>query len=402
MEEGEKMKLLIKDGIIHDQVFIVFGEDYQRHPHALEHVLRPLFEKNRFIWVETIGLRSPRLSLYDFKRVLEKLGKFFFRAKGVSLKEKLPEDFIILTPFMIPFNQFSPVRKLNEWNVKRSIKNELERESSKIRPISITSVPNACDYIGHYNEILKVYYCVDEFSLWPGLDYSLVNKMETKLLQEVDLIIATSDALAASKKINNSITQVITHGVDFDFFQMPPLVKRNTPTKLCYFGLFDERFDQDLLCLFLKEMPKVEVHIFGNVVCETERLKSFWNVIFHGNVLYNELPLKIRQMDIFILPYVLNELTRNINPLKLKEYLGIGRPVIATKLPEVVKLSPYLNLISSADELRDLITKYEQEELPHSRSAVLQYVEDNETWGAKAKQLCELLAKRFEDPSQQA
>lgn len=391
------MKPQRSDGIIYGQHFIVFGEDYQRHPHALEHILRPLFEKNRFYWVETIGLRSPKLSIYDFKRIFEKLGKFFLKDRKVSLEEKLPENFIVLTPFMIPFNQFSLIRKFNEWNVKRTIQNELSKESSRICPISITSVPNACDYLGHFNEVLKVYYCVDEFSLWPGLDYKLVQKMESKLLKEVDLVIATSDALAASKTINNKTTQVITHGVDFDFFQIPALMKNNLPPKLCYFGLFDERFDQELICSFLKTKPEVELHIIGNVVCGTDKLKAFSNVVFHGKVPYKELPAKISEMDIFLLPYVLNELTRNINPLKLKEYLGIGRPVIATKLPEVIKLSSHLNLISSPSELKNLVEKYERGEELHSRAKVLEYVSQNETWLAKARQLCELLVKRFED-----
>ena len=43
-----------------------------------------------------------------------------------------------------------------------------------------------------------------------------------------------------------------------------------------------------------------------------------------------------------LLPYVLDETTRSINPLKLKEYLATGKPVVATPLPEAVRLGEYL------------------------------------------------------------
>ncbi|MGZ6523202.1 MAG: glycosyltransferase family 1 protein, partial [Bacteroidia bacterium] len=62
----------LEDSLLKGQDLIVFGEDFGRHAHSLEHLLRPLFGENRFIWVETIGLRSPTFSIYDFKRATEK------------------------------------------------------------------------------------------------------------------------------------------------------------------------------------------------------------------------------------------------------------------------------------------------------------------------------------------
>lgn len=55
---------------------IVFGEDYKRHPHCLEHLVNQLVPYNRILWVETVGMRNPTISLYDFKRALEILKKW--------------------------------------------------------------------------------------------------------------------------------------------------------------------------------------------------------------------------------------------------------------------------------------------------------------------------------------
>ena len=99
---------------------------------------------------------------------------------------------------MIPFNQYNLIRAFNRWNVIRTVK----KTSNKLgisKPLLITSIPQACDYIGCLGETASIYFCVDEFALWPGLDYALVRKLENKLIASVNLITATSTALAQAK-----------------------------------------------------------------------------------------------------------------------------------------------------------------------------------------------------------
>ena len=262
MEKSNKV-ISIHDGLIQNENFIIFGEDFERHPHALEHLLRPLFTKNNFIWVETIGLRSPKFNIYDLKRIIEKLKKWTFtRYKPNQFKKRTTKDnFIVISPFMIPFNQYAIIRKFNQWNVTSSIKNIIKRKKIKA-PISIASVPNAGDYIGHFKEQLKIYYCVDEFSLWPGLNKKLVENLENKLIQNVDLIIATSEYLYLSKKAPGVSTSLLTHGVDLEHFSIGPLKSKNKSLRLCYFGLFDERSDQFILKSIAEAIPQCEIHIF--------------------------------------------------------------------------------------------------------------------------------------------
>lgn len=378
---------------IKDENFIIFGEDFGRHPHSLEHLLRPLFDNNRFLWVETIGLRSPKFSVYDFKRSLEKLGAWvgISKRKGIHY---LPANVILIKPFMIPFNQFSLVRSFNRWNVLRKVNSEIIKRKI-LHPISISSVPNACDFIGEFHELFKIYYCVDEFSLWPGLNLSLVRKLEDKLIEKVDLIIATSDSLSQSKRILGKTTPIITHGVEFNHFNIQAPATFNSPLKLCYFGLFDERSDQGLLLHLMKQITNCELHIFGDVVCDVKKLKALSNVKFHGKIAYQKLPSTIKTMDIFLLPYRRNKLTDNINPLKLKEYLSTGKPVISTDLPEVKKLKDYLFVAHNTQDFIDTIKNLRSKNISFDSQKTLRYIEDNETWNAKAKLLSEILLMRL-------
>lgn len=395
MEKSDSLKQKENvEELVKGQNFIVFGEDFARHPHALEHLLRPLFETNRFLWVETIGLRSPKFNLYDFKRILEKLSVWFLSSKNKidNVKVPLPKNVIVLSPFMIPFNQFIIIRKFNQWMVTKTVKKALSENKMNL-PITIASVPNACDYIGHFNETLKIYFCVDEFSLWPGLDKKLVEGLEKKLIDSSDMIIATSDTLAQTKTKKGIPTPVITHGVEFDHFNIGEKTKKDHTLKICYFGLFDERSDQNILLSISSSIPDCEVHIFGNVVCDIKKLKDKKNIIFHGPVNYNDLPKSVESMDIFILPYLENELTHFINPLKLKEYLSTGRPVIASALPEVLKLKEYLFVAITPQGFVDQIQKLKNHETTFDAQKVITYVKNHETWMAKAVLLSSIIKK---------
>jgi glycosyltransferase involved in cell wall biosynthesis len=57
------------------------------------------------------------------------------------------------------------------------------------------------------------------------------------------------------------------------------------------------------------------------------------NVIFTGMQPYSRLPELIRSSDVCINPFELNPVTEKILPTKLFQYLGCGKPVVATKLP---------------------------------------------------------------------
>lgn len=379
--------------LIKDDIFIVFGEDFGRHPHALEHLLRPLFHNNQFIWVETIGLRSPKLNFYDLKRILEKIKKWFFPVEIVE--RSIPENIKMVNPFMIPYSQFQIIRAFNKYMVKRAV-NKTMKNFGMNRPITITSVPNACDYVGIFNERLKIYYCVDEFSLWPGLDNKLVANLENKLIKQSDVVIAVSNTLAKAKTIADKKTDILTHGVEFNHFNIGEKKSTDNSFKICYFGLFDERSNQDIILSIADTLKDSEIHIIGNVVCSVERLQKRENIFFHGAISYAGLPDAVKEMDLFILPYHKNELTHFINPLKLKEYLSTGRPVVSIDLPEVVKLKDHLFIARNSEEFIETIRSIKEKKITFHSEKILKYIQENETWKAKAEKLCQIIKSELD------
>ena len=94
----------------------------------------------------------------------------------------------------------------------------------------------------------KVYYCVDDFTQWHGIDGEAMRRMEKETLSACDLLIATSTPILESRGLVSRRSVLLTHGVDVDHFAnatpdpASPLAALPHPI-VGMFGVFDRRID---------------------------------------------------------------------------------------------------------------------------------------------------------------
>jgi glycosyltransferase involved in cell wall biosynthesis len=86
-----------------------------------------------------------------------------------------------------------------------------------------------------------------------------------------------------------------------------------------------------------------------------------------GKISYQELPEYAASFDVALIPFLVNELTISVNPLKLMEYLACGLPVISTRLPEVVRYAELVYLADSPEEFARAISRAFSEDSPAVR-----------------------------------
>lgn len=348
--------------MIKNRDFIVFSDDWGRHPFSCQHIMKHFLTDNRILWVNTIGMRKPRFTLYDVKRGVQKILSWI----SPGQEKRKEGNLTVLSPFMIPYNTIPLIRSFNRASVVGEVRTAMQRLGFK-DPILIATLPNAADYLGAFGESLDVYYCVDEFSEWPGVDKNLVREMENILLKNVHFIVTVSDELQRNKKSPRGPTYLLTHGVDLEHFSRGSLphnipkevgVMERIPKPIVgYFGLFDERSDQEILENILIRHPEWSLVIIGKSMVSTERLKKYKNFHHINAVFYAELPRYASYFDACIIPYVRNTLTDNISPLKLKEYLATGKPIVSTALPETMKYRQWVNIAKNQGEF---VTKIEE------------------------------------------
>jgi glycosyltransferase involved in cell wall biosynthesis len=263
-------------------------------------------------------------------------------------------DLHALAPPMVPWMRPRALRALN----RASVRNALVHCAAALgieRPVLVVTVPNAVDAAGALNERLLVYYCVDDFTLWPGVDRRAAEALEAELLERADIVVATSDRLAETRGRAGKPTYVLQHGVDVAHLarasspETTPLpgIRRGRPV-LGYLGLIDARTDAALLAAVARARRDWDVVLVGPVDRVPTALRAEPNVPTISAVPYARVPEALAAFDVAILPYARNDLTAAINPLKLREYLASGRPVVATPLPEVARFAPHVRLAGDA------------------------------------------------------
>lgn len=374
---------------------IVFSDDWGRHPFSCQHIVKRFLADNRVLWVHTVGYRSLKWSRYDVKRSWEKVTAWFRRGAPAtddpSAGDRAPE---IINPLCLPFGQWRLVRRLNTLFVGRAVRSEARRLGFT-DPILITTFPTTADFVDSCDAHIKVYYCVDDYTRWPGMSGRLLRELEATLLGRVDLVVATSGKLQQTRSNGRRPTRLLTHGVDVDHFgatrsSVPaPAVADIRGSVVAYFGLIDERCDLDMVSGLARRFPELTFLLIGPWRVDPAPLASHENVRIVGGVPYDELPSYLAPASVLLLPYVRDELAESLNPLKLKEYLTTGLPVVATAMPEVEKLGRYVSVVRDLDECADAIRRAleTQGEMSPERQAFLR----GESWDAKAEQFAQTI-----------
>lgn len=374
--------------------FLVFSDDWGIHPSSCQHIFKHIAKRHSVLWVNTIGMRNPILSNQDLQKARKKLFRMI-HSESNRTYVPYPGDLHVCQPFMLPLSNINIIRRWNQQFVTSTVRRTLSRLRIH-KPILVTTVPNACDYIGHLDEAKVVYYCVDDFTEWPGLNNELVRRMESDLVSKTDIFIATSGKLFDRLQSYGKPTFLLTHGVDIDFFRKLPteensLLSDIPKPRVGYFGLFDDRNDQDLLKDIASHMPHVSFVITGRIETEISELQKLRNLHFTGPVPYTELPGIITGWDICMMPYKVNELTDAIQPLKFKEYLATGRPIITTPIREMKVMKELVCLATDAKQWQKQIS-FLLEELDSANRSNIHELLDSEDWKIKAAYFTEYVS----------
>lgn len=219
-------------------------------------------------------------------------------------------------------------------------------------------------------------------------------------MEKADLVVVSASRLYETKHTVNPNTVLITHGVDVDHFRTACMKETPVPEDAAmlpgpvigFYGLIEDWVDLEVIRHMATARPNWSFLMIGQVKTDTSAIRKLPNVHFPGRRPYESLPGYCRKFDIAVLPFVVNELTLASNPLKLREYLAAGLPVVATPLPEVQKLGELIRMATTPEEFLQqcdalLATGRQGPDLAVSHQM------DAESWDHKVEVLSELIAR---------
>ncbi len=369
---------------------LVFADDWGRHPSSCQHLVSRLLPRHDVIWVNTIGTRSPRLDPATVGRVFEKLAHWLGAGPREGIDGERRNQPRVLNPKMWPWFRSALDRRINRELLLRQIAPLVK--SLPAPPIGLTTVPIVSDLIGRLPVERWVYYCVDDFSLWPGLDQGALRRIEEPLIARCDVLVAASAALREKLARLGREAHLMTHGVDRDFWSKPP-ASGDVPLAdlaclpgplIVYWGLVDPRLDLEFLRRLCGEMTEGSVVLVGPESDADAELGNLPCVKRVPAQPIRSLPGVARAASVLIMPYADLPVTRVMQPLKMLEYLATNKPVVARDLPATRAWADALDLVYSPEAFAAAVRRRLETGLPESQRVARERLA-RETWDEKAR-----------------
>jgi len=317
-------------------ILLLSSDDYEAGLKTSKHQLTECLSRhNRILFVESVGLRRPAARAKDLGRIRQKVARF------VAGPQKRADNLWVYTPLAIPLHQRPLVRAFNDRFVSFCIRRAAQTLGF-CDPLLWIFLPTVAGVAGRCGERLLLYYCVDDFAQFTGSDVAVINALDRELTCKSDVVFASAESLADRKRILNPNTHYIPHGVDVEHFRravdgmaVPADIADLRGPVITYWGWISDYFDQDAVADMATTHPEWNILLIGESTVDLSWLRSFANVRILGTRPYETLPGYAARSDVLLILRKVTALTRSMNPLKLREYLATGRPVVSSPLPEV-------------------------------------------------------------------
>lgn len=242
--------------------------------------------------------------------------------------------------------------------------------------------------------MVRVFDAVDDWQSHPKYKKfreQIHNNYQT-ISKDFDLIFTVSKEL--SNHFKNSFW--LANGVDTKHFRAvglkDPLKNYQRPI-VGYVGIIEKRFDMDLLHYLAEKNPNLSFVILGWLWKGVNKIK-LPNVYFLGQVAYQDLPAYINSFTVGIIPHKINRFTKSMNPLKLYEYLALGKPVITTPVAGVEKYSNYIYISRNANDFNEKLRKSLAENNQRLATERIKLME-LEDWKIKINKIMEILIDKI-------
>ncbi len=329
-----------------------FGNDwFAENRTSSHHVARRLAQRYDLFYVECPGIRAPSGSGRDLMKIVRALRRFFAGPQQVE------PGIQVMTLLQIPMHRFALVRRLNAFLTWFTVRAVIWRHGLKDR-IVWSTMPHVPGLFGTLGEATSVYYCTDDYAAFPGVDTESVQRLDDETTRRAKTVFVTSETLTPHKLTLNPNTHYAPHGVDVDHFAQAQSKDLSAPEDIAhlpkpligYFGLVNRWIDTDMIADIARRRPDWHFVFVGRVGFPEEELPQLPNLHFLGKKPYDRLPEYGAQFAATVIPYRMSHHVQHINPLKLREYLAMGKPVVSVSIPEIDRFEGDICIARSAEE----------------------------------------------------
>lgn len=247
-----------------------------------------------------------------------------------------------------------------------------------------------------------IYDLVDHLDVFSG-NRKKITKHHQLLLNSADIVLTTSRALYDQVKPHRPDAILCPNGVDYDRFSasthgnseppadIAPILLQGSPT-VGYVGALAEWLDFDLLEKVARLRPDVVFILIGPDLdgSTPSKLTEMQNIRCLGVKVHDEVPIYLQYFDVTMIPFLVNEVTHAVSPIKLFEYMAAAKPVISTPLKECIQY-PGVLVADSPQMFSNRIEEALQLKSDREYIALLQDVAVENSWENRAEQIMQAI-----------
>ena len=203
--------------------------------------------------------------------------------------------------------------------------------------------------MGRFERPAVVYDISDDLSIYDADEKSLPEERRVRhhhgpLVKDADAVIVSNSVLRSRHGVEREDLLLVENGVDLDRFSPEGAIAPELADKgqvVGYHGAVAQWFDFDLMFALAAQATELEFVMVGPV--DPRVADRLGELSRYGNVTHipaqpgERIPDYVRGFDVGLIPFVVNEMTEGVTPLKMYEYLACGVPVVATPLPACVE-----------------------------------------------------------------
>lgn len=375
-------------------------------PLNAHHLARRLAKDHRVLFVESVGLRQPSLSVgSDRKKIVARVfnqgQRLFFKPRRVE------PNLYISSPVVFPFWGSAGIRSLNRRWFRHQVQAATRQLGFKhpllwaMMPYADALIERSPDYCG------VIYNKVDRYEHNPGVDSSLLLEQEQRLVDAADVCVGSSHVLADDLSRYGKPTKCWPNVAEVERFASPQPVpcdlaplKARGAVALYAGNIASYKVDASWLSALADASPDVILLLIGpqglgedgSPDSSIECMLALDNVLSLGVRPHDQLPGYMQHADVGLIPFVHSRLTDASLPLKTFEYLAAGLPVVASSIESLRRLGTIdgLALTDSSDEFVAAVSRA----LDHRPPAdSLRRAADSFSWRERQKQIDQLVGR---------
>lgn len=358
-----------------------------------QHLACGLAEHMPVTYIESLGLREPRLRRADVSRVVARLrrttgSKPYDRPIPAAALERLK----VVGPTLLPFHRY----RLARWINRRLLERAAERSMPELSEAVLWTF-SPMTYGLEERSRATVYHSVDLLHTFPGVPSRALLEAETRLLQVANVVIASSAGVADHlRSLGRDDVLLWENVADTQLFSEWSLPWNERLPRAIFAGnLTYTKVDVDLL-LALADRG-LEVAVAGPMNIDgTDASTGFATLSQHprvtllGNLGPKDLAREVGRSRAGLIPYLVNDHTAGVFPMKVFEYLAGGLQVCSTPLRSLAGVQVTGLEIAARADFVDVVGR-----MIHEQSTDLQSRQDEampHSWKSRVEAASDMIA----------